>query len=732
MKRNSVLSSIALSVALSAFLTGCGSSGTTTDNTENPQQPQLSTTTIDGKAVDGYLQYATVCLDMNNDGYCQADEPSTQTDENGTFRLTLSSQIQEDPNFNTAMLLVYGGKDIDTNMDFTGKLLAPQDGTTVILSPVTTLVAKELQKTLQTEQNLSKEQIQTQIQAARQKVAQALDIPEEDIDKDPVEELAKGNDNLIKKSLQLQKSVEALLAATPADTDKNDRAEQIYEALAEALDNLDSQLSGVDALIDATLAQAQQDQEVKELIGGDESLKVADAAKKISETIKARFENSDEEVKNDQDFLKKIAIITEEDLKKIEIAVEEGTEDEIAGQITIKDEFFQPDFDWSSKFLEYDLATIGIDATPELIEKLKLLFKDKEIEPNSLFDEKELLKESTDAEIQTIYQNIERYLGEEEANRLEYEAEISDKVIPIQAPVSVYTRDDDSSYSKITFNTDNTLSFQKYTLQDDGTFALQSPDTENIEYILIDGQWQQHADNATEPYTLNADGSISLPTWNEKAYLLEGQNIAGTSVPVSQYQLDVLMPQDAKMYLIKIEKTDDTYRLDNIVEDYSTQPPVAITSFSRLIQTHCGYNWFEGDAKGGLSFAGTLSETGEYICDTSATEGKLTSVYIDENGNTQTGHISGEWEIKTVEGQDIMIIKPYNFDDIQDDEGDISYPIFSVIDGQLFRGQMEPKETTHVIPAYNQAALEAITTTLAHQFKDLQESVPFDFGQITQ
>ena len=407
MKRNSVLKGIAVSVALSAFLTGCGSSSATTDNGQsNTDDPTQKTTSIDGKAIDGYLQYATVCLDLSSDGYCQPSEPSTQTDASGAFTLKLTQEIQSNPNFDTAMLLVYGGKDVDTGDDFTGKLLSPKEGATVMLTPVSTLVAKQLQKELKADNKLSKEEIKAKIEAAKERVAKALDIPADALDKDPVEEQKRGNDDLIKKSLQLQKAVEALVAAEPDPAKRDERAEKIYEALADSLADLDPQSRGIGQLLDKTFEKAGRDEQVKALLGGDRGLKLGTPAKKVAETIKDRFEQADDNLKKEDDFLSLIAVSTQDDIEQIKEAVKKGKEDDISGEISVGYAFTNPQFDKEKKFFSHDLRKLGIKPTDALIDSLKDLFATEKIKPGTLFHEAEKLKESQDTQLQDLYQKI--------------------------------------------------------------------------------------------------------------------------------------------------------------------------------------------------------------------------------------------------------------------------------------------------------------------------------------
>ena len=420
MKRNTFFKSITLSVALSAFLAGCGSSATTTGNDDNNNNDNtLKTSSISGKAIDGYLQFATVCLDMNQDGYCQVTEPSTQTDENGSFSLDISSEIGQNPQFKTAMLLVYGGKDHDTGVDFEGKLFAPQDGEIINITPVSTLLAKTVQKELKENPTLTQEEIKQKIQLAKQKVATALDIPQEELTDDPVERFYGGNDTLIKKSLQLQKYVETFLASDDNET-KRERAEKIYDALAEGLNDMDDAQKGVDTLFDKTVEKAQNDKNIKALLGGEKGLELSDAARKVSDNIHTKFEQFDQNTRKQPDFLEKIAVSTEDDLHKVTEALKKGTITQISDEMTINPEIFDPEFDWQAKFIKEDLRHAGISNTSDtLIEKIKELFYDKEeIRPGILFIKKERLSQAQDPELQEIYTKINKYVQQKKIQKV--------------------------------------------------------------------------------------------------------------------------------------------------------------------------------------------------------------------------------------------------------------------------------------------------------------------------
>ncbi len=319
MKRNSVFKGILVSVALSAVLTGCGSS-TTSDNGSLEDMDKIKTTTITGKAIDGYLQYATVCLDLNGDGYCQSTEPINTTKEDGSFKLDISADIQQQDNYKEAMLLVYGGKDADSGLDFAGKLLSPKDSDIINITPITTLVAQAVKNELKTDPDMTKQQLEEKIKTSKEKVAKALDISIEDVSADPVAIKAE-RPQVIKEALKLHKSIEAIVASDDEVTDenRNEKIEEIYEKLAKKLSDMDDE-KGAEKLI-------------KKVYIGDNRSEIADAVSQNIEKSFKKFHGKGEEIK-------KIVYIAEDDIKKAKEKkrVEERDDD---------DKFFGKDIDWS-------------------------------------------------------------------------------------------------------------------------------------------------------------------------------------------------------------------------------------------------------------------------------------------------------------------------------------------------------------------------------------------------
>jgi len=126
---------VAASVALA--MAGCGGGGG--DSSE-------PTTSVSGKLVDGYLAGATVCVDVNANGKCDAGEASATTNASGAFTIsgvktsvaTSAALVAEVPSTAT---------DADTSAAVgSGFVLSTPAGKTVI-SPLTTLVQQRIQKT---------------------------------------------------------------------------------------------------------------------------------------------------------------------------------------------------------------------------------------------------------------------------------------------------------------------------------------------------------------------------------------------------------------------------------------------------------------------------------------------------------------------------------------------------------------------------------------------------------
>jgi len=123
-----------LSIAVSIALAGCAGS----NNTEE-------TISLSGVVADGYLQNATVCLDLNENKACDADEPTASTDTNGAYNFeTNAADAESYP----VISVIKGG--VTTDSDDTSRVLqdyimsAPA-GKADFISPMTTMIQTEIE-----------------------------------------------------------------------------------------------------------------------------------------------------------------------------------------------------------------------------------------------------------------------------------------------------------------------------------------------------------------------------------------------------------------------------------------------------------------------------------------------------------------------------------------------------------------------------------------------------------
>lgn len=122
-------------------LAACGGGGGSTADSgpvDNPPPPVVATTPVSITVVDGPLKNATVCLDTNLNGACDAEEPSGKTDASGSVTL----QVPDADVGKYPILAVVGTDAIDADtgavpVPFTLKAPADAPG---FVSPLTTLV----------------------------------------------------------------------------------------------------------------------------------------------------------------------------------------------------------------------------------------------------------------------------------------------------------------------------------------------------------------------------------------------------------------------------------------------------------------------------------------------------------------------------------------------------------------------------------------------------------------
>jgi len=99
-----------ISIIVSLLLIGCGGKGSSSSS-------ETTSENISGSAVDGYISGAVVCLDININGICDEDEPTTSTGTDGAFLFT-NVEIDDE----LIVAIVSGGIDMATGKIFVGKI----------------------------------------------------------------------------------------------------------------------------------------------------------------------------------------------------------------------------------------------------------------------------------------------------------------------------------------------------------------------------------------------------------------------------------------------------------------------------------------------------------------------------------------------------------------------------------------------------------------------------------
>lgn len=246
---------LSIPLSLMILLSGCNGNSSDSDDATNTE----TEVTFTGKAIDGYLSGATVCLDNNNNARCESTELSTKTGNDGSYSLTVKrSQIASE-----ARIIVTGGTDTSTGAAFNGILKAPADTRekTLNLSPLTSLVAAKINSNRTTE-----------IDSAKNAVATTLGLEADTLSSDPMLQGLR-----FKRALQVQRIIELY-------SDAENNASQIDLDLQNNLiDKLATILDGTGALPIGDIVDALADRYGTD--AGDGSLTQADTIQSLLDSL---------------------------------------------------------------------------------------------------------------------------------------------------------------------------------------------------------------------------------------------------------------------------------------------------------------------------------------------------------------------------------------------------------------------------------------------------------------
>ncbi|MUK69688.1 hypothetical protein [Aliivibrio fischeri] len=132
-----------LASVIALSLSACGGDSSSDSGTTTPNESNVAHA---GKAADGYLQYANVCLDLNNNKSCDDDEPSATTDVDGSFTLDVT---QKQLDLHPLLVEVVANQTIDS--DAPGVILTKGYSLTApagsnFVSPVSTFIQNQIEK----------------------------------------------------------------------------------------------------------------------------------------------------------------------------------------------------------------------------------------------------------------------------------------------------------------------------------------------------------------------------------------------------------------------------------------------------------------------------------------------------------------------------------------------------------------------------------------------------------
>lgn len=165
-----------ISVGVSLALVACGGGDGGSDT-----QP-VAKTAIQGKAIDGYIEGATVYLDLNFNKQMDAGEPSVVTTDRGDYYLELNEEQKECAEYVPLVVDVpVGAVDLDTGvveqayqMVLPPKFAPITDDDLKHVTPLTTVLWSEVEKQLANDGILTCQSVMANRQT-REKIARELD-----------------------------------------------------------------------------------------------------------------------------------------------------------------------------------------------------------------------------------------------------------------------------------------------------------------------------------------------------------------------------------------------------------------------------------------------------------------------------------------------------------------------------------------------------------------------------
>ena len=194
-KMNFLFMNFTMVFTLSLGFAGCSSGSGSDDATDDDT---LYSKSISGLAIDGYISGATVCVDVNNNNLCDANEPQSTTLSDGSF--TFNANIKTGAH----TIIVLGGTDIATGQTFRGILkyvieVKEEDPLASFnVTPMTTVATHRYKKIIKSNPNYT-------IDNAKQDIATSLGLTFVQISANPL-----NDKDLLIKTQQIMHSTKIL------------------------------------------------------------------------------------------------------------------------------------------------------------------------------------------------------------------------------------------------------------------------------------------------------------------------------------------------------------------------------------------------------------------------------------------------------------------------------------------------------------------------------------------
>lgn len=215
------------STTVSVLLYGCGGGGgggTTTTGGGGGGGGGPVANVISGTVIDGYIEGAKVCLDLNGNGACDAAEPSATTDASGKYSLNVGSAS------NVGINLIAEVPDTAKDTDDAGLTLgaagrsaytmAAPAAPSAVITPLTTLIVGKV----------STEGVSSEV--AKQRVLAEQGLPTET---NPNEDHIANGNNLVRGVVkQMASQLQQAQSSLPAGTSPGARLAEVFKQIQTA------------------------------------------------------------------------------------------------------------------------------------------------------------------------------------------------------------------------------------------------------------------------------------------------------------------------------------------------------------------------------------------------------------------------------------------------------------------------------------------------------------------